>query len=332
VFSTILIALLALATLAALLIAPRLKVSPGTSYERRASRAWALVPLTLLALLLALTCVTTVDAKTEGVLLTFKKPSDRVLESGLALKAPWQEVVEVDGTRKTDNFNGGKANDEEDSTQDHSDVKCRLGDNGVATVKASIQWAVKPGMSNRVYEQYRSDVPVEELRDNLVVPRFRDAINSACGQYKPTAVIDALDIDEKNPGSVLKAIKDLKLAPDFDKLAAEALADFEESLGADPLITVEHVTFSYMELPESSQKAIQAFQDEAQKARTALLSQTTNAAQAEANRILSASISNDPFVLVSRCLDLIADGKLVLPAGGSCWPGGGSAVVVPGAK
>jgi len=331
-FTTIVLALLLLATVAAFVFLPKVTLDPGTSYQKQLSRGWAAIPLVLLLVGLVLTCTTTVSGKSEGVLLTFKKPSERVLDSGLSVKAPWQSVVEVDGTRKTDNYNDGDDRDDEDPTQNHAAIKCRLADNGVATVYATIQWARAEGSSNRVYSEYRSDDPVEAMRENLVSPRFKESVNEACGEYRPTGVIDQLDVDFSDPVATAKALKGLKLAPDFEALSRSAEDKFEAKLGDDPLVTVEHIAISYMSLPDSSQDQIQAFQDEAAKARTALLSQATAAAEARANSILSDSISEDPNVLVSKCWTAVAEGKISLPAGVSCWPGGGSSVVVPSAK
>lgn len=299
--------------------------------------AWTgFAPLVILLIVGWFTCTTTVNAKTEGVLLTFKAPDERLLDSGLAVKAPWQKVVEVDGTRKTDNFNNGKPNAEDDPVQDHTMIECRLGDNGLSKVYASINWSRAEGTSNRVYEQYRAEDPVEEMRESLVVPRFKDAINQTCGDYRPTESIDALTIDFAKPQEVSQALKSLDLAPDFAALSEAATGHMEDLLkpkdGSDPLITVEKVSISGIQFPKATEDRIQDFIDEATKTRTALQSQATSTATAEANRIIADSVSNDPFVLVSRCFDLISDGKLKLEPGTSCWPGGGSAVVLPSVR
>jgi hypothetical protein len=55
-------------------------------------------------------------------------------------------------------------------------------------------------------------------------------------------------------------------------------------------------------------------------------------AQAKANQIIQASVSNSPLVLVQQCMNAIADGTLAPPAGFSCWPGTGSGVVIPSAS
>jgi hypothetical protein len=69
----------------------------------------------------------------------------------------------------------------------------------------------------------------------------------------------------------------------------------------------------------------------AQVAQTRIAQQAikTSQAQAQANKVLAGSVSKDPNVLVSKCLDLVETGKVTLPAGFSCWPSGSSAVVVP---
>ena len=69
----------------------------------------------------------------------------------------------------------------------------------------------------------------------------------------------------------------------------------------------------------------------AQVAQTRIAEQGVKTAeqQEKANEALAKSVSKDPNVLVSKCLDMVEGGKVTLPAGFSCWPSSGSAVVVP---
>lgn len=87
-----------------------------------------------------------------------------------------------------------------------------------------------------------------------------------------------------------------------------------------------------MRFDDSTQSRINAYQAEIGNTRVAEQKQQTAEAEAKANQMLAQSVSNDPNVLVSKCLDTLADmveaGQQV-PAGFSCWPGGGSALVVP---
>ncbi|HEX3082095.1 MAG TPA: hypothetical protein VHQ86_02475, partial [Candidatus Saccharimonadia bacterium] len=70
--------------------------------------------------------------------------------------------------------------------------------------------------------------------------------------------------------------------------------------------------------------------------RIAKQKELTAAAEAAANAALAASVSKDPNVLVSKCLDILAQmekDKMPIPAGVSCWPGGsGTAVIAGNAK
>ena len=47
--------------------------------------------------------------------------------------------------------------------------------------------------------------------------------------------------------------------------------------------------------------------------------------------ILADSVTNDPNVLVSKCLDLVNEGKS-LPAGFQCWPNTDGSMVIPAGK
>ena len=65
-----------------------------------------------------------------------------------------------------------------------------------------------------------------------------------------------------------------------------------------------------------------------EKANTRIAEQRakTAAAEARANEILAASVSNDPNVLVSKCLDAAREAR-ISPLG--CWPGTTAVPTVP---
>ena len=104
-------------------------------------------------------------------------------------------------------------------------------------------------------------------------------------------------------------------------------------LGDQAMAQVESITISYMQLSENTQKKLDDYVAAIGETRIAEQKQQTAAAQAEANGLLSSSVSNNPNVLVSKCLDTLAESMekgYQLPAGFSCWPGGGTGVVIPG--
>lgn len=305
---------------------------------------WSIaIPLVLIVVILLATVITTVNAKSEGVLTTGGAISERTLDSGYNLKLPWQKNTQIDGRRKSDYFNEGaealgtfKNAKDSDSDHFHGDIGVKYGDGGAGYVKAQIMWSPVRGNANLIYGTYRDDDPINNMRDNLVVPTFRSATYDTIRAYKPTAPIDALSIDFTDPEAVVRATKNMDLSPDLSSYAdkvTDILADdpafcvLEEGQDSDDcpatsMVLVEKVIISYFTLPKGAQEKIDEFLAETNNARIELARQATNTAKAEANRILSESLRNDPNILVSRCYDLVEAEKLVLQPGNSCWPGG----------
>ena len=127
----------------------------------------------------------------------------------------------------------------------------------------------------------------------------------------------------------------LDFAPDYDQIAKDITAGMEERYGAEPLVKTVAITVSYLSLSETTQAKINAFIAEVANTRIAVQKQQTADAEAKANKLLSDSVTNAPNVLVSKCLDLMAEAQKIgyqFPAGFQCWPGGGGAVVVPSAR
>ena len=104
--------------------------------------------------------------------------------------------------------------------------------------------------------------------------------------------------------------------------------------GGHAQILIDSVTMSFLKLADSTQAKINAYQAEVGNTRIAEQQEKTAGAQARANRALADSVSKDPNVLVSKCLDTLEEmvkaGQSV-PAGFSCWPGSGANLVLPGA-
>lgn len=303
-------------------------------------RWFGLIPLVLALIIMAFTVITTVNAKSEGVLTTGGAISDRTLSSGYNLKWPWQKNTQIDGKRKSDYFNEGygdnhKNKEDTDADHFHGDIGVKYGDGGAGSVKAQIIWSPVRGNANLIFGTYRDDDPINNMRDNLVVPTFRSAVYDTIRAYKPTAPIDNLDIDFTKPEEAVAAIKNIDLSPDLSSYAGDVTGILSE----DPafcvleegqtdvdcpetsMVLVEKVIVSYFTLPSGAQEKIDMFLEEASNTRIELARQATNTAKAEANAILSDSLRNDPNILVSRCYDLIEAGKLTLEPGNSCWPG-----------
>lgn len=295
-----------IALLAALVIAavgPRIRLARGI----------AALPVGFAVLLLAISCTTIIEAKNVGVLTTFGKPAGS-LDPGLHLKAPWQKVTELDGTIQTQEYEGERQ------------IRVRIGDGTTAGVTTTIRWRIVGGKADDIYAGYRSDDVNQNIRTSLVSTVFKAAVNQVLGQYNPTEHIRVVD-----PSAPAAAFS-VDFAPDYDALAAEVTESMERRVAdGGGFVEIQSITISGIDLSETTQKKINDFQAEVAATQVALQRKATAAAQAAANQALAASVSKDPNVLVSRCLDtlqMMVEQKQSVPAGFSCWPGSGSQLVL----
>ena len=299
------------AILAVILLAVAVALFAGGG-KASGTRKAAVLPLLAAVVLLAVSCTTIIQAKNVGVLTTFGKPT-KSLTAGLHVKAPWQKVTELDGTKITAKFAGDDR------------IEVRIGDGTTAAVETAIRWSIVPEKADEIYADYRSDDVNENVREALVETVFKSAINSVFGQYNPTSELVAVD-----PTSERR----INFVPDYDGLATEVTDSMKARVAEmGGYVRVEFVTISGITLSPETQKKINEFQAEVARTQVALQAERTNRAQAAANKALSDSLSNNPNVLVSRCLDTLqtmVDNNQSVPAGFTCWPGSGSNLVLGG--
>lgn len=248
---------------------------------------------------------TQVHAKEIGVKVSFGKPVAE-LSPGIHFKWPWQSVTKVDETIFTDTYDGDSA------------LPVRLGDGNTASVAATIRWHVDPQAADYIYQNYRSNNPSESLRDAVVDTQFKAAVNQVLSGFNPTA-----------------NVQDLNFSPDYAALATQvttSMANRVKDADGTSMVIVDGITVAGVQYSEATEARINTIVAQAAKTQQAIQSEKTARAQAKANEILERSLKNNPYVLVSKCLDALANGDFTPPAGFSCWPNGGGAVVVPQAK
>jgi len=202
----------------------------------------------------------------------------------------------MDATIRTDSQLGGWDSGRCKSTA------IRLANNSTACVDNTVRWAIKQDHANELFQQYRTD---DNIRDSLVTRELTAVINDVFAGYNPFAT----------GGDI----------PNLDTLSAAATKGLQAKIGR--WVNVENVIIPIVHFDDATQGKINALQAAIADTRIAEQKQHTASAEADANRILAASVSNDPNVLVSKCLDLAAQGKL--PSGFlSCWPMSAPAPVV----
>ena len=265
-------------------------VLSSSSADREAARVGlgfvGIIGAIIVAIPLVWGSTTIVSTRNIGVETKFNKPTGVNFTNGFHWKSPLTKVHEMDGSIQNLNRTGDNA------------TQVRLGNNSMASVDNTIQWRIKPDAASSLYLDYKS---FDGVKDNLVVRQANAALNEALGTYDPVADLNTQEATNIN-----------------SKLAAEVKAILTERVG--DRIEIMQVILPVIRFDEATQHRIDAFNTEVAATRVAEQRQQTARADAEANRIISDSVKNDPNVVTSRCIDKAIE-KGISPAG--CWPGSG---------
>jgi regulator of protease activity HflC (stomatin/prohibitin superfamily) len=270
--------------------------------ENSAGFAWlakvaAFVLLAIFAVLMGFSSITIISTKNVGVVTEFGSPIG-TLDNGLHLIAPWQKVTELDGTIQTDS---------------HAETQVRLANQGVAYIDNSVRWRIVGEYADDLFRDYRDS---ENIRDSLVTRELDAALNTVFEDYDPLATNDDGELS----------------VPGLEELSNELTATLQNKVGDG--VEVLSVIITKVKLDDTTQSRLNALQTEIANTRIAEQSALTAEAEALANEILSDSVSEDPNVLVSKCMDLLQEmisANMAVPPAFSCWPGSQSALVLPSA-
>lgn len=239
--------------------------------------------ITILAVVLTAFAVTTIVKPREiGVKVALGKPI-APLANGFHFKAPWETVEILDGAVQTDKYTGEHA------------INVRLRNNSTATVNATVEWILKSDDAMAVFLDYKT---FAKIQSNLVDRNFDSLLNEVLGSYDP-----------------LNATVETDSGKERAVLAAEVEKRMQQAVGTR--IEIRSVTIPLINFDGPTQDRINELQSETAKTRVAQQKKQTSTAEAEANKILEASVTAE--TLTSKCLDIVAESKLS-PIG--CFPGG----------
>ncbi len=262
--------------------------SKNPAGRTRATRIAAVAGgLTIFVLILGSTTI--VSTRNIGVVTTFGRPGG-TLTNGLHWKAPWQSVTEMNGTIQIDNHTGDAA------------TTVRLGNNSTAYVDNSVRWRIQPAAADELFLDYRE---FDNVRDNLVTRELKAALNEVFSDFDPLA-------PENSEGANVQALGDQ---------VAEKLTDQGRRTDRN-----HQCDCAAGQLRRGHPGRINALNVEKANTRVAEQRAKTAAAEAKANEILAASVTNDPNVLVSKCLDAAREAH-ISPLG--CWPNTSVVPTVP---
>ncbi|MEO6471477.1 MAG: SPFH domain-containing protein [Aeromicrobium sp.] len=257
-------------------------------------------------LMLIFSVLTVVPTRDIGIVTSFGKPVG-TLSNGIHLKAPWHKVKTLDGAIQTDSKTGTHA-----TSTNEGCIDIRIGNDSTACVDNSVRWRIKLSAGDILYKDYRE---MNNIRDSLVTRELKAALNEVLSDYNPLADISALKTDVK---------------PDLNKFATDVTTALQERVGDQ--VDILSVIIPIIRFDRQTQSKINLYQAEVANTRIAEQREETAKAQAQANRNLADSVSKDPNVLVSICLDTLNEmvkEKQPVPIGFSCWPGNNSTVVLP---
>jgi regulator of protease activity HflC (stomatin/prohibitin superfamily) len=292
--------------LALLLVRARTTDAPG-QHEQRTLKYSTLSYATIAAfglavLMLIFSVFTVVPTRDIGIVTSFGKPVGN-LDNGIHAKLPWEKVKTLDGAIQTDSY----LEKNEDGCTD-----IRIGNESTACVDNSIRWRIKLAAGEALYKDYRD---MDNIRKSLVTRELTAALNEVLSDYNPLSEIQN---DEQNATN-----------PNLNEFSREVAERLREQVGDQ--IEIENVIIPLIHFDKPTQSKINLYQAEVANTRIATQREQTATAQARANERLSKSVSKDPNVLVSQCLDtlneMVKEGQKI-PIGFSCWPGGSATSVV----
>lgn len=276
----------------------------GFAFHSPGAKAAGLLAVVVGGALMLFASLTSVPAQSVGVVTTFGRPTG-TLGSGIHWKVPWHVVHDMDGRTQIDDNLGDRR------------TEIRLGNQANAYVQNSLRWKIRTDAADRLFADYRD---FDRIGPGLVEQELAAALNYAFSDYDPLAAAKAEaggTANQKSYDDVSEAVKARLLSRIGDR------------------IVIESVIIPKVDFDAATQGRIDAYQAEIGNTRIAEQRKKTAAADAEANRTLAGSVSRDPNVLVSKCLDQLAemvDKGQAVPAGFTCWPSSGATVIADGRR
>ncbi|MBV9292197.1 MAG: hypothetical protein JO222_07085 [Frankiales bacterium] len=260
-------------------------------------------------LLVVLSCTVSIPTQDIGVVTVFGHP-EGALSNGLHLKAPWARITTLDNAIQTDTYASNGFNGPVQDNAQGGCVNVRIARQATACVNVTIRWQERKSGVDYLFRNYRNN---DNIRDQLLHRDLQTAVNLAFADYDPLGLNAAGDSTQPNTAELARTVQ--------TQLTAQV----------GPWINVSRVFIPLFNFDADTQKRLNLLQTQVAQTRVAQQSEQTAAAQAKANRILAQSVSNSPGVLVSKCLDILAEAvqkDQALPAGFSCFGGTNTSVAV----
>lgn len=173
----------------------------GFVEDERGAKTGGIITTIVAAVLVLVSCFTTVDARSLGIQTSMGRYQG-VVSSGFHLTAPWSSVEEWTTRNQTIDFAGDDKEDR-DNYRDESAITVRLGNQSTALVDARVSWAVAESSTDpkaqeerikKLWTQYKS---FGDMVRDYAVPAARASTNTAFDGYDPFSNLN--DKTAENP-------------------------------------------------------------------------------------------------------------------------------------
>ncbi len=260
----------------------------------------------LTALLVFLSSFSPVGTQNIGIVTSFGKPVGHV-GNGAQWVAPWEQVTDMDEAIQVSDYEGGSC------------LTVRIADQQTACVNAKVRWRIQPGDADVLFRNYKNSTAGVE--NGLLTPEIQNVANTVFDGYDPVGLLNS-NIPQGQPGN--------PTVPQLGQQVAQMLA---AKIGSQ--VQIVSLFMPNIQYDQTVQARLNAVLSQKAQTLVAQQSEQTALAQATANKDIQSSVSNNPGVLESRCLDILSEmvkASQSVPAGFSCFPGGGSAAVIANAS
>jgi regulator of protease activity HflC (stomatin/prohibitin superfamily) len=217
-----------------------------------------------------------VGTQNVGIVRSFGKPVG-VVANGPQWTAPWETVTEMDYSVQVTDF-----------TASACDIQVRLADGQTACPKVQVRWQINTNAADSLFRRFKGST--QGVENGVLIPALQKYANIVFGDYDPVKLLNS------------KVPVGQKGNPSTSQLAAQVEGLIIGAIGSE--VRIDFLSIPNVSYAKNVQDRINAIL--AQKAQTLQAEQTAEA-QAAANRTISASVSHDPGVLISRCEDLMQE-------------------------
>lgn len=133
-----------------------------------AGAAAAVITVVIVAILMGLSCMTSVPTGHTGVLTTFGRVENRTMEAGINFKAPWQNVVKMDNRVQKQTI----------------DLTCFSSDIQEVSMKYTINYQISSKDAMTIYKNIGT-----KYYENIVVPNITESVKTAVAHYNAEALV-----------------------------------------------------------------------------------------------------------------------------------------------